>query len=422
MKIGFRLLLIFLSIQVFSQADTAQVTVPNRHNSAEALSKPYVILISADGFRYDYAKKYQAQNLLKLAAHGVSAKAMIPSFPSLTFPNHWTLITGLYPSHHGLVDNYFYDYQRRKFYTMSNKEIVEDGSWYGGTPLWSLAEKHGILSASMMWVGSASDAGGIRSSYYYHYHEQFSPMEKVEKVVNWLKLPENVRPHFISMYFPEVDASGHSFGTEDDRTEKAVQLIDQAVGALVERVKNLGLKNVNFIFVSDHGMTNVDREKPLEIPEMLLDKNRFDIFNSQTLLRVVVKNPSEVQEVYEKLKQDKTADYNVLLSKRFPRKLKYAQRDDRYSRIGQILLVPLAPKIFLEKGKKTSEGKHGYNPYLTHEMKATFIAFGDEFKQGKEIGEFRNVNIYPIVTQLLDLKTGQPIDGKTSTARLVLKK
>ncbi|WP_234110063.1 ectonucleotide pyrophosphatase/phosphodiesterase [Chryseobacterium sp. R2A-55] len=422
MKNIFKLLLIFLSVQVFSQVDTAQVTIPNRFNSADALSKPYVILISADGFRYDYAKKYNAKNLLKLAENGASAKALIPSFPTLTFPNHWTLITGLYPSHHGLIDNNFYDYQRGKRYAMSNVENAEDGSWYGGIPLWSLAENQGILSASMMWVGSASDAGGIRPSYYYHYHEKFSPLEKVGKVMNWLKLPENVRPHLITLYFPEVDASGHQYGTESDPTEKAVQLVDEAVGTLVEQVKSLGLKNVNFIFVSDHGMLNVDRKKPLDIPEVLLDKSRFDIYNAQTLLRVVVKNPSEVKRIFQDLKKNKTSEYDVFLAEKFPRKLKYAQRDDRYKRIGQILLVPHAPKIFLEKGKKTSEGKHGYNPFITPEMKATFIAFGDGFKQGKKIGEFRNVNIYPVVTRLLDLEIQQPIDGKPFTAKRILKK
>ena len=190
----------------FSQVDTAQVVVPNRFNSAEALQKPYVILISTDGFRADYVEKFQAKNLQEMAEKGVSARAMIPSFPTITFPNHWTLITGLYPSHHGLIDNYFYDYKLQKSYAMSKLEDAENGSWYGGTPLWGLAEKQGVVSASMMWVGAASDAGGARPTYYYHYHEKFSPEEKVEKVVNWLQLPMDKRPHFISLYFPEVDS------------------------------------------------------------------------------------------------------------------------------------------------------------------------------------------------------------------------
>lgn len=424
MKKLFFILSIFIFSFSFSQnksADTAQVVIPNRVNSTFAKEKPYLILISTDGFRYDYAKKYNAENLLKFSNQGVCAKAMLPSFPSITFPNHWSLITGLYPSHHGLVDNFLYDYSRKEFYAMSKKENAEDGSWYGGVPLWSLAEKQGIVSASLQWVGSASEAGGIRPTYYYHYHEKFTPEEKINKVVNWLKLPENVRPHFISLYFPEVDGAGHRFGPESPEAEKSVQLVDNAIGNLVEKVNQLGLKNVNFIFVSDHGMIKVDKENPLSIPEILLDKDRFDIFNSQTLLRVVVKNPNEIKTVYHQLKASKTDDYKVILTKRFPRKLHYRTKDDKYNRIGQILLVPKAPKIFLEKGKTTSAGKHGYNPRKTPEMKAVFYAWGDVFKNNLEISEFSNVNIYPLVAEILGLKVYQTIDGSPKTAKKVLK-
>ena len=424
MKKLFQIFIVLYSTLIFAQkkeVDTAQVIIPNRHNSLESQTKPYVIMISADGFRYDYAKKYNAKNLLKLSENGVAAKAMLPSYPSITFPNHWSLITGLYPSHHGLVDNYFYDYKRKEFYAMSNPQNAEDGSWYGGTPLWSLAEKQGMLSASMHWVGSASDAGGARPTYYYHYFEKFSPEEKVNKVVNWLKLPAEKRPHFISLYFPEVDGSGHKFGPESDQTKSAVQLIDAAVGNLVQKVQNLGLKNVNFVFVSDHGMLDVDNENPITIPEMLLNKERFDIYNSNTLLRIVVKNPGEINSAFKELKKIKTTDYKVVLDKRLKRKLYFAKRDDRYNRIGDILLIPNAPKVFVEKGKTTADGKHGYNPYLVPEMKATFIAWGPVFKQDLTVNEFRNVNIYPLVAEILALRITEPIDGRFKVLKKVLK-
>ena len=346
---------------------------------------------------------------------------MLPSYPSITFPNHWSIITGLYPSHHGLVDNFFYDYSRKEAYAMNKKENAEDGSWYGGIPLWSLAEQQGMVTASLQWVGSASDAGKTRPTYYYHYHEKFSPEEKINKVVNWLKLPENVRPHFISLYFPEVDGAGHRFGPESPEAEKSVQLVDNAIGNLVEKVNQLGLKNVNFIFVSDHGMIKVDKENPLSIPEMLLNKERFDIYNSQTLLRVVVKNPDEVKSAYRELKNSKTEDYQVFLTKKFPRKLHYGTKDDQYNRIGQILLVPNAPKIFLEKGKSTSAGKHGYNPRKIPEMKAAFYAWGNVFRNQTEINEFQNVSVYPLVAEILGLKISEPIDGKFSEVKKALK-
>lgn len=424
MKRGIQIVLLFFSLAIYAQqakVDTAQVVVSGRSNSAEAQTKPYVIMISTDGFRYDYAKKYQAENLLKLSSGGVQAKAMIPSYPSITFPNHWSLITGLYPSHHGLIDNFFYDYKRKEPYAMSSKKNAEDGSWYGGTPLWALAEKQGMVSATLMWVGSASDAGEMRPSYYYPYHEKFKPSEKVDKVVNWLKLPAETRPHFITLYFPEVDGSGHHYGPDAPETETAVHLVDQAIGDLVQKVNDLGLKNVNFIFVSDHGMIKVDGGAPLEIPAMLLDKSRFDFYNSQTLLRVYVKNPAEVKKVYKELKANKTSDYEVYLDKRLPKYLHFATRDDTYDRIGQILLIPKAPKIFLEAGKKTSVGKHGYDPKIVPEMKATFFAWGPEFKSNLVIDEFTNVNVYPLVTEILGLKNDQPIDGKLKVLKGVLK-
>ncbi len=424
MKRGLHFLLLIFSLTIFAQkspVDTAQVVVANRYNSIDAQTKPYVIMISTDGFRYDYAKKYNAENLLKLSGEGVQAKSMIPSYPSITFPNHWSLITGLYPSHHGLIDNFFYDYKRKEFYAMSDRKNAEDGSWYGGVPLWGLAEKQGMISASLMWVGSASDAGGKRPTYYYPYHEKFTPSEKVNKVIDWLKLPMDKRPHFISLYFPEVDGSGHHFGPEARETEDAVHLVDNAIGELVQKVNSLGLKNVNFVFVSDHGMIKVDVGAPLDIPAILFDKDRFDFYNSQTLLRVVVKNPAEVKSVYKELKAGKTDDYEVYLDKRLPGYLHFGTKDDQYQRIGQILLIPKAPKIFLEKGKKTSVGKHGYNARLVPEMKATFFAWGPEFKNNVVVDEFSNVNVYPLVAEILGLKIEQPIDGKLKVLKQTLK-
>lgn len=424
MKQRLQVLLLMFSLAVFAQkehVDTAQIVIPNRYNSIEAKTKPYVIMISTDGFRYDYAKKYNAENLLKFSREGVQAKAMIPSYPSITFPNHWTLMTGLYPSHHGLIDNYFYDYKRKAAYAMSDRKNAEDGSWYGGTPLWALAEKQGVVSASLMWVGSASDAGGKRPTYYYSYHEKFTPSEKIEKVVNWLKLPMDQRPHFISLYFPEVDANGHHFGPDSKETETAVHLVDSAIGELVHKVNALGLENVNFVFVSDHGMIKVDGGSPLEIPAMLFNKEKFDYYNSQTLLRVYVKNQDEVKNTYKALKTNKTGNYDVYLDKNLPKYLHFSARDDQYRRIGQILLIPKASKIFLEKGKKTSVGKHGYNPKEVPEMKAVFFAWGPEFKNNMIIDEFANINVYPLVADILGLRIDQPIDGKLRVLKGILK-
>ena len=421
MKRLFLGLFVVLSVLGISQTDTAQIVVADRKNTPQTLTKPYVILISADGFRHDYAKKYNAKNILKLAENGVSAKAIIPSYPSITGPNHYTMITGLFPSHTGFVDNYFYDKKRNDLFGMSMQSKISDGSWLGGIPLWSLAEQQGMLAASLFWVASNSDAGGTRPTYYYNYHEKFTADEKINIVLNWLKLPEEKRPHFITFYFPEVDKNGHLYGSESLEVQNAVKFVDDAIGKLIEKVNELQLPNVNFIFVSDHGMIDVDIEDTLEIPALLQDKNRFIINNSQTLLRITLKDESEVNQVYRELKKNKTKDYKVYLTEKFPKRLHYRTADDRFNRIGQILLVPHAPKIFLEPNARKTPGKHGYNPFKVPEMRATFAASGPAFKEGKKIGRFRNVNLYPMVAEILGLKVSQTIDGSPKTAKKVLK-
>lgn len=422
MKKFFVILQLSLFSWSYAQVDTAQIVVPNRVNTAVDFNdKPYVIMISADGFRYDYAKKYTAENLNRLSTEGVRSDYMTPSYPSITFPNHYTLVTGLYPSHHGLIDNFFYDYTRKETYKMSDDKIVSDGSWYGGKPLWSLAEEQGLLAASLFWVSSQSDAGKTRPTYYYNYHEKFNNDTKINIVLNWLKLPEAQRPHFITMYFPEVDGSGHRYGPDTPETEKAVKSVDQSIGELVQKVNALGLKNVNFIFVSDHGMIKVDKENAMDIPEVLKDKERFDYYNSQTLLRVKVKNPDEIQSVYKSLKKNQHGDYKVYTADNLPGRLHYGKSDDYYNRIGDLLLLPKAPKIFLEKGKKTSIGKHGYDPRKVPEMRATFMAWGSAFKQNLEIKAFDNVNVYPIVTNILGLDITSPIDGTDKVSKKILK-
>lgn len=419
-------LLVILQLTFFScsyaQVDTAQVVVTNRVNTAvDFTNKPYVIMISADGFRYDYAKKYNTENLNRLSKEGVRADYMTPSYPSITFPNHYTLITGLYPSHHGLIDNFFYDYTRKETYKMSDDKIVSDGSWYGGKPLWSLAEEQGLLAASLFWVSSQSDAGKTRPTYCYKYHEKFNNDTKINIVLNWLKLPEAQRPHLITMYFPEVDGSGHHYGPDAPETEKAVKSVDQSIGELVQKINALGLKNVNFIFVSDHGMIKIDKENAMDIPELLKDKERFDYYNSQTLLRVKVKNPAQIQAVYKALKKNQNGDYKVYTADNLPSRLHYGKADDRYNRIGDILLLPKAPKIFLEKDKKTTIGKHGYDPKIVPEMRATFMAWGPAFKQNLEIKAFDNVNVYPVVTKILGLDITSPIDGTDKVSNKILK-
>lgn len=402
--------------QVFAQVDTTQQAVAGRVNSKEQMQKPYVILISVDGFRYDYAQKFGAENILKLASGGIKAASLIPSFPSLTFPNHYTLVTGLYPSHTGLVANYFYDPKRKDNYGMSQKNKVKDGSWYGGTPLWVLAEQQQMLSASFYWVGSEADIQQTRPTYYYHYNEDIEIDKRIRVVKDWLQLPEEKRPHLITFYFSEVDHAGHDFGPDAPETRAAVKDIDVQIGKLTQAVAETGLP-VNFILVSDHGMTAVDRENPIRTPEQI-DKKQFVVASSGTLINLHAHDPSYILPLYAKLKAT-AKDYEVYLKKDMPKRLHYGAKDDRFNRIGDIVLLAKWPKVFSDR--KPGVGYHGFDPAVVKEMGATFYAWGPAFKTGLSIPSFQNIHVYPIITEILDLKQTRKIDGKDEVADKILK-
>jgi predicted AlkP superfamily pyrophosphatase or phosphodiesterase len=399
-----------------AQNDTVQHVNSESRNAPEQQKKPYVIMISADGFRYDYAKKYQAAHLLALSGEGVQADAMIPSFPSLTFPNHYTLATGLYPAHHGLVNNSFYDEKRSDKYTMSSRSKVTDSSWYGGTPLWVLAEKQQMIAATMFWVGSEAAIQGVRPTYYYNYTEKISPQRKVQIVKDWLTLPEYRRPHLINLYLSEPDHSGHTYGPDAPETEKAVKLVDSTIFLLTEAVKASGLP-VNFIFVSDHGMTNVDTAHPMTLPAAV-DPAKFIIPASGTMVDLHAKSKADIKPVYRQLK--KSADgYKVYLKSKMPGRYHYSSKDDRMGHIGDILLIPEWPKVFSQR--TPDPGQHGFDPLKVTDMRATFFAWGPAIRNKMKIPAFENVNVYPLITEILGLEYSFQIDGKKEVLHKILK-
>lgn len=403
----------------FGQTDTVQKIVPGRKNSIEQQKKPYVILISADGFRYDYAQKYQATHLLALSNDGVKATSMIPSYPSVTFPNHYALVSGLYPSHSGLVNNSFYDRDRKDFYNMSNKAKVSDGTWYGGSPLWVIAEQQHLLSASFYWVASEAAIQNITPTYYYVYNEKIDIHNRINTVVNWLKLPAEDRPHLITFYFPQVDHAGHSFGPDAPETAHEVHFVDSAVNELNKAVKTTGL-DVNFVFVSDHGMTKVDKEHPIGIPAAI-DTSKFIVSGDGILVELYAKDKASIPTTYEQLKAEAN-DYDVYLKTNIPAKLHYAQTDDWHNRIGDILLIPRYPKVFNLYAKKTHLGWHGYDPAVVKDMHATFFAWGPAFKPHTTIPAFQNVDVFNLIKNILGLKYTGKVDGTNKLVRTILVK
>ena len=244
-----------------SQDVTPVIHVPNPSNSDTQKSKHYVVLVSLDGFRFDYAKKFGAVNLQAMAAAGASTPdGMLPSYPSVTFPNHYTLVTGLRPEHHGLVGMEFYDSARNQTFVYSSNEKSSDGYWWrGGLPIWSLAEQQGMRSACMFWPGSEAEIGGKRPSYYLHFDDKVDDTKRIDQVIAWLQLPAAERPHIVTLYYDNVDTAGHDFGPDAVETRDAVLHVDALVGVLRERLHALDLP-VDLIVTSDHGMVKYQGE------------------------------------------------------------------------------------------------------------------------------------------------------------------
>ena len=394
--------------------DTTQHINPLTKNSAAAMKRPYVILISADGFRYDYMDKYDAKALKQLSAAGVHAKAMLPAFPTVTFPNHYTLATGLYPSHHGLVNNSVYEPSSKDFYSMGNKAKVAQGKWYGGTPIWVLAEEQQLLSANLFWVGSEAPIKGKQATYWYPFNDRLETTKRIQIVKDWLSLPEERRPHLITFYLSDVDHAGHRYGPDATETKESVLYVADIVKQLTEEVAKTGLP-VNFIFVSDHGMTAVNQGLPT--PEVI-DTAKFIIPASGTMMVLHAKDPADILPTYKKLKAT-ASHYSVYLKKDMPAKYHYSSKDDRFGRIGDILLVPEWPYVF--SNRTPGKGYHGF-PVEVQDMQAFFAAWGPSFKKGKEIRAFENVDLYPLIATLLGLDITEKIDGNVKAFKGVLVK
>lgn len=408
----------FLSflVQLANAQDTTQKIIANRKNDLAQQKKPYVILISIDAFRWDLADKYQAKNLISLRNAGVQADYLKPSFPSLTFPNHYSIVTGLYPSHHGIVDNIFYDKSRATVYRKSDQKMAVDSSWYNGKPLWLLAEQQKMLSAIFYWPGSEISMNGIKPTYLYNYNEVIPVDRRIAIVKNWLQLPEEKRPHFIALYFPQVDKAGHNYTMESTEAQTAVQIVDEAIGKLVAEVKSTGLE-VNFIVVSDHGMTAIDRLNTLPMPKAI-NLDNFIIPPGNAMLHLYTKNKAAIKPTYKALKAE-AKDFEVYLSKNIPKAWHYNKKEDTYQRVGDLILIPHLPKVFSINGIKPDIGQHGFDPALP-DMHAIFYAWGPNFKTGLQIPAFENVNIYPLIAKILGLTYTQKIDGKEKVLAPIL--
>lgn len=381
----------------------------------QAVASPQpVVLISLDGFRHDYIELHQASALAALAKQGVRAQRLIPVYPANTFPNHLSIITGLAPARHGIVNNSFLDKSRpekgeQSYQRYAMGKAAADSSWVEGLPLWNLVEFHGFKAATYFWPESDALINGNRPSYHYHYSKYADYQGRIDQIMQWLALPAATRPLFVAGYFSLVDSKGHEHGPLAQETRAAVQVVDQLMGQLMQRLQTLPYE-VNLVVVSDHGMMEIPPDAGISVTSLAV-KDDFAVINQGSLLHLYAKPETSVNIINEQkaaLRTLASSDgrYQVLNEQEL------LSRDYvRPSRVGDILLETKAPFRFVGKpGQTPSPGGHGFDP--SHpDMGGIFLATGPAFKQDVTLSPASSLEVYPLLAKIMDLPLISPVDA-----------
>jgi len=375
----------------------------------------YVVLVSFDACRWDYPDLYDLTNFKKMGEDGVRAERVISSFPTKTFPNHYTLATGLYPDHHGIVNNTFYAPDLDLLYRIGNREMVQNPEFYGGEPIWNTAAKKGIKSASYFWVGSEAPIQGKQPDIWKFYDGDITFNARVDSILNWLQLPVEKRPRLLLLYFQEPDAISHDFGPVSEETGEKMKELDLVLKRLMDGIQALPYGDkVNIIVTADHGMGAISPERYVNIIDGLQDDWLVEVTGSNPVYLIdatdgfedsVVNHLSSIQGVKAWRKENLPEHLHYGTNPRIPDIVVVA--DSSWS-IG----TDDDPSDYLG-------GAHGYDSRNT-DMHNIFFAVGPAFKKGFVQPPFENVDIYPLVAHLLDLDAPET-DGDFEAVKGMLK-
>ena len=410
MKMSLRIAVAAL-FALYLAACAPQIVKPAAHHS--------VLLVSIDGFRPDYLGKGMTPNLDRIAAGGVRAQWMNPSFPSLTFPNHYTIVTGLRPDHHGIVHNTMSDPVLGRF-SLGNRAAVENASWWGGEPIWIAVQKAGYPTAAMFWPGSEAPIMGTHPTRWNTFDAKVTYETRVNTVVGWLKEPLNTRPRFATLYFDDVDHEAHSFGPFSQQAKDAVVAADKAIGDLFAQLQRDGsLAYTNVIIVSDHGMAEVKATSKVNVADMVPSEWVDVVAAGQTVS--FSPKPGFEKQVAARL-IGKHERYECWDKVSIPARFHYGSN----ARVPQIVCLmqvgwdALNPSTYEKSITQTqTRGSHGFDPNAA-DMRAMFIATGPDIAQGKVISPFDNVDVYPLMIKLLGVP-GAANDGDFAPVRGVLR-
>ncbi len=375
---------------------------------------PYVVMLSMDAFRWDYHSIYSTPNMDSIAAHGVHADLMKSCFPTKTFPNHYSIATGLYPDHHGIVANTFYDPASGRTFKISDRTAVGDPYFYGGEPIWVSAKKQGIITASLFWVGTEAPIEGIQPDYWKPYDGNLPFEQRIDTVIAWLSLPEKIRPHLITWYFDQPDAISHKYGPLSPETGKMVVHLDSLMGVFMKKLKELPIASkVNFIIVSDHGMCEISHDRVIYLNNYI-NKDWFDEISPNNPLFLFKVKKEYADTAFKALKS--IPHVSVWKHGEVPERLHYGTNPRT---LDFILVADSAWQVTDRNKISYGKGNHGYdndNPT----MGAIFYATGPAFKTGWNISTFNNVDIYPMIAHILGIKPVK-MDGKLEDVMPLLK-
>ncbi|MDG2538706.1 ectonucleotide pyrophosphatase/phosphodiesterase [Dyella jiangningensis] len=381
------------------------------HAPTSASRKIPLLLISIDGFRADYLDRGYTPTLSMLADHGVHSVGMQPSYPTLTFPNHYTLVTGRYPDHHGVVDNSMLVPDLGKF-KLSNREAVADGRWWDqAEPIWVSADRQGLKTATMYWPGSEASIHGYRPDHWRKYaEEEVSSNGRVDQILQWLDLPSPERPRFMTLYFDAVDTAGHFDGPGSAKTNEAIAEVDAALAHLVAGLRERGLfDRINIIVVADHGMADTPANQRIFLDDLIPQNDAMIV--STGAIAGIIPSPGHESDVESVLLR--TRDHMQCWKKsEIPAHLHYGSNE----RVPPIIcaadtgwLMTRNAKTALVQGKPIL-GEHGFDNGDVA-MRALFLAHGPAFREHVVLPVFANVDVYPLMTHLLGIQA-QPNDGR----------
>jgi predicted AlkP superfamily pyrophosphatase or phosphodiesterase len=383
----------------FALSACAARVVPTTSSTA----RPIVVLISIDGWRWDYTDRFKPATLMRLAQNGVRAEGLIPIFPSKTFPNHYSIITGLHAARHGITSNNMQDPRIPGRFTLSNRDVQQDPRWWGGEPLWNTAERQGLIAATMFWPGSDVAIGGHRPTYWKLYEHEFPDEARVDALLEWLSAPPARQPTFLTLYFSDVDDAGHDKGPDGEETRAAALHVDRMVERLVRGVDALGLTSrVNYVLVSDHGMSQLSPERVIVLDDYI-DVSTVDLIDTAPIVGLNPRPGVSVDQIYRSLK-DKHAALKVYLRSNLPE----VYRLRNHPRMPAIIGVaddgwhPTTARRQLE-GEEFALGNHGYDP-VNRSMHGLFIASGPQFKSGLVVSAFSNLHVYDLICRVLGIR------------------